>query len=625
MKNGKGAGSRQIHLVCKTCTTWVVKGCLQKGGDFKITKVEGSHVDCAGGGRTSSAVVQPLVNQLVRANPKIAGTAIKRTLKTVGFTVSDRQSQRAKKRIATATKGDGAAALSRLPSLFQGIERDCPGSIATVEMSPDNRFVRSFLMLGKAAYVAAHSVPKIVAMDAGHLKGSWHGVMYVLCMHDSNNKIIHVSTVLADKENATNYEFLLQQTCRNEHMQRLLSSGEVTFYIDGHKGSPAALRAVLPQAPWRACVRHFITNRNMKAMGQAYSNAVYRAAVAPTKALFEEIMEPVKKDFPGNYGMLMSNDLKKWTHHATPSNLVNLKMSTSNSAESSISAVGHQTREMDPYHLHIGIAEKTAEQLATNAELKKDSSAILVPFAAKFMEDERLLSLHKHVKSLGLGTYLVQEHGKSQYGNRVTIVLPDTEGKGGRVECTCSVPSRFHLLCQDSLAVLKSIDRLDCTRAHVDGGYTLASYRALHSHPDYPVVLPIWSELSKGDLLPPRQVTRQAGAPKKKRGPRQRSRIPGRNDNCQRGRGNVAQGGGGRGGGGNAQPVPVHGMGSVRSHVGDLNVGGSAGERPTGRVWGGLAVQRYGSQDASGRDHTAGAGAGSSAMLSQSQGSIDLS
>lgn len=61
----------------------------------------------------------------------------------------------------------------------------------------------------------------------------------------------------------------------------------------------------------------------------------------------------------------------------------------------------------------------------------------------------------KHVKSMGLGTYLVQEHGKSQYGNRVTIVLPDTEGKGGRVECTCSVPSRFHLLCQDALAVLK--------------------------------------------------------------------------------------------------------------------------------------------------------------------------
>ncbi|CAB1113469.1 unnamed protein product [Ectocarpus sp. CCAP 1310/34] len=138
MKDGKGAGSRQIHLVCKTCIRWVVKGCLQKGGDFKITK-------------------------LVRANPKIAGPAIKRTLKTAGFTVSDRQSQRTKKRIANASKEDEAGAISRLPSLFERIERDCPGSVATVEMSPDNRFVRSFLMLGKAAYVAAHSVPKASA------------------------------------------------------------------------------------------------------------------------------------------------------------------------------------------------------------------------------------------------------------------------------------------------------------------------------------------------------------------------------------------------------------------------------------------------------------------------------
>lgn len=52
-----------------------------------------------------------------------------------------------------------------------------------------------------------------------------------------------------------------------------------------------------------------------------------------------------------------------------------------------------QIREKDPYHFHIEIAEKTAEQLAENADLKKDSPAILVPFAAKFMEAERLLSL----------------------------------------------------------------------------------------------------------------------------------------------------------------------------------------------------------------------------------------
>lgn len=58
-----------------------------------------------------------------------------------------------------------------------------------------------------------------------------------------------------------------------------------------------------------------------------------------------------------------------------------------------VDACSSQKREMDPYHFHMEIAEKTAEQLATNAELKKDSPDILVPFAAKFMEEERLLSL----------------------------------------------------------------------------------------------------------------------------------------------------------------------------------------------------------------------------------------
>lgn len=48
---------------------------------------------------------------------------------------------------------------------------------------------------------------------------------------------------------------------------------------------------------------------------------------------------------------------------------------------------------MDPYHLNMRIAEKTAEKLATSAELKKNSPELLVPFAAKFMETERLLSL----------------------------------------------------------------------------------------------------------------------------------------------------------------------------------------------------------------------------------------
>lgn len=41
----------------------------------------------------------------------------------------------------------------------------------------------------------------------------------------------------------------------------------------------------------------------------------------------------------------------------------------------------------------MSIAERSAEHLATNAELKKDSADELVPFANKFVENESKLSL----------------------------------------------------------------------------------------------------------------------------------------------------------------------------------------------------------------------------------------
>lgn len=68
-------------------------------------------------------------------------------------------------------------------------------------------------------------------------------------------------------------------------------------------------------------------------------------------ALFEEAIEPVKKDFPANYALLMTIPLEKGTHHATPSNLVNQEMTTSNSAEATIAGVGDEVGELTPYTL----------------------------------------------------------------------------------------------------------------------------------------------------------------------------------------------------------------------------------------------------------------------------------
>lgn len=118
---------------------------------------------------------------------------------------------------------------------------------------------------------------QVVSLDAGHLKGGWKGVIYVLSTKDSNNHIVHIATVLADKENETNYKFLLEQTCKNEQMDRLLKSDKTTFFIDGHRGSPPALAAICGDARVCTCVRHLVTNKTMKKMGSVSIEPCARA------------------------------------------------------------------------------------------------------------------------------------------------------------------------------------------------------------------------------------------------------------------------------------------------------------------------------------------------------------
>lgn len=84
--------------------------------------------------------------------------------------------------------------------------------------------------------------------------------MLILSTKDSNNNIVHVATVIADKENEKNYTYLLENCVKNGEMKRFLSSSGTTIYINGHRGSLAATKKILPHTAIRRCVRHIVTN-----------------------------------------------------------------------------------------------------------------------------------------------------------------------------------------------------------------------------------------------------------------------------------------------------------------------------------------------------------------------------
>lgn len=137
VKSSKNSGSRQKGYVCYNCPkTWIVRATKQFDDTWKVSSTNKQHVNCtAGGQRTPGHIVQPMVKELVGANPKISGPAIKRAMTDAGFNVSERAAQRAKRQCLTQTEIEWKEAIARLPSFLEAAEAGCPGSVAKYEVT----------------------------------------------------------------------------------------------------------------------------------------------------------------------------------------------------------------------------------------------------------------------------------------------------------------------------------------------------------------------------------------------------------------------------------------------------------------------------------------------------------
>ena len=101
---------------------------------------------------------------------------------------------------------------------------------------------------------------QFLQVDVGHLKGEWKGVVLVATAKDTNNTLALVAFAICDKENASNYSFLLTEMKKNPHMAALLSSTGTTIYSDEHPGISAALKAHAFRCIHRLCLHHLIKN-----------------------------------------------------------------------------------------------------------------------------------------------------------------------------------------------------------------------------------------------------------------------------------------------------------------------------------------------------------------------------
>ena len=109
-------------------------------------------------------------------------------------------------------------------------------------------------------------------MDAGFLKGEWEGVM-IATFKDANNTLVHLATVICDKENSDNYSFLYALMRKNSYIEEVLDSDKTTIYTDQHQSHSSALYLHARHAVWKWCLRHLITNLDQE-VGQVSSISV---------------------------------------------------------------------------------------------------------------------------------------------------------------------------------------------------------------------------------------------------------------------------------------------------------------------------------------------------------------
>lgn len=103
------------------------------------------------------------------------------------------------------------------------------------------------------------------------MKGTWKGTVLVATGKDTNNTLVLLAFVICDKENASNYAFLLSQMKKNAYLKELLESQLTLIYSDEHKGISAAINKEASEAIQRLCLKHLANNFPGPGIGEVCS------------------------------------------------------------------------------------------------------------------------------------------------------------------------------------------------------------------------------------------------------------------------------------------------------------------------------------------------------------------
>ena len=128
------------------------------------------------------------------------------------------------------------------------------GGCTTSLTAVDGHFQRAFLALGICVKAFRHT-PRVVGLDACHVKAQYGGALLVMTILDGNGQVFPGALAVTESENVQTWRWFL------ELVKTAFALGDgygVVFLSDREKGIDIALNELLPNASHSFCVYHMM-------------------------------------------------------------------------------------------------------------------------------------------------------------------------------------------------------------------------------------------------------------------------------------------------------------------------------------------------------------------------------
>lgn len=300
------------------CTFLMYASFVKKGPTVRIKNLQPDHL-C---GRedvikfaTSSWLADRYEHEM-STNPKMTpADFITMVADNYGIIVTKDQYYKAKQKSAERIHGGIEEQYGLLWNYAEELKRVNPGS--TVKILPQLRNEEPIFRRMYVCYAALRDgfldgCRQLVGFDGCHIKGPHKGQLLSAVGIDANNGIFPIAFAIVEIENQETWTWFLEYFLVDIKIENAGTGW--AFISDKQKGLGNVIKAVMPHAEHRHCVRHLYNNfKNAGHNGLALKNSLWSAARATTVPWYEEEMNNMFKLSPETENWFIDKPPKNWS------------------------------------------------------------------------------------------------------------------------------------------------------------------------------------------------------------------------------------------------------------------------------------------------------------------------